>query len=44
MDRCSQCKGEMVVPEKKVLEVRIEKWMNDGQKIVYAREGDEAVS
>ncbi|KAJ8767907.1 hypothetical protein K2173_020847 [Erythroxylum novogranatense] len=41
-DRCSQCKGEKVVPEKKVLEVIIEKGMQNGQKITFPGEADEA--
>lgn len=43
-DRCPQCKGEKVVPEKKVLEVVVEKGMNHGQKITFPGEADEAVS
>ncbi|KAK1586934.1 hypothetical protein Q3G72_007727 [Acer saccharum] len=41
-DRCPQCKGEKVVPEKKVLEVIVEKGMRDGQKITFLGEADEA--
>lgn len=41
-DRCSQCKGDKVVQEKKVLEVHIDKGMKHGQKIVYPGEADEA--
>ncbi|KDP42967.1 hypothetical protein JCGZ_23909 [Jatropha curcas] len=41
-DRCSQCKGEKVVPEKKVLEVIVEKGMQHGQKITFPGEADEA--
>lgn len=43
-DRCPQCKGEKVVPEKKVLEVVVEKGMNHGQKITFPGEADQAVS
>ncbi|KAK4741930.1 hypothetical protein SAY87_025518 [Trapa incisa] len=41
-DRCPQCKGEKVVPEKKVLEVYVEKGMLNGQKITFPGEADEA--
>lgn len=40
-DRCPQCKGEKVVPEKKVLEVVVEKGMQNGQKITFPGEADE---
>ena len=43
-DGCTQCKGNKVVQEKKVLEVHVEKGMKHGQKIVYPGEADEAVS
>ncbi|XP_055849146.1 dnaJ homolog subfamily A member 4 [Episyrphus balteatus] len=39
-DRCKQCNGRKTVRERKVLEVHIEKGMRDGQKIVFAGEGD----
>lgn len=42
-DRCPQCKGEKVVQEKKVLEVHVEKGMQNGQKITFPGEADEAV-
>lgn len=42
--RCTQCKGEKVVQEKKVLEVHVEKGMHNGQKITFTRETDGAVS
>nr|GMC59011.1 DnaJ protein homolog [Ipomoea batatas] len=41
-DRCGQCKGEKVVQEKKVLEVLVEKGMQNGQKITFPGEADEA--
>ena len=42
-DRCPQCKGVKVVPEKKVLEVVVQKGMQNGQKITFPGEADEAV-
>ncbi|PRQ58907.1 putative chaperone DnaJ [Rosa chinensis] len=41
-DRCGQCKGEKVVQEKKVLQVHVEKGMQNGQKITFPGEADEA--
>ncbi|KAH0755505.1 hypothetical protein KY290_025775 [Solanum tuberosum] len=41
-DRCGQCKGEKVMQEKKVLEVVVEKGMQNGQKITFPGEADEA--
>lgn len=41
-DRCPQCKGEKVSQEKKVLEVFVEKGMQNGQKITFPGEADEA--
>lgn len=43
-DRCPQCKGNKVTQEKKVLEVHVEKGMQQGQKIVFEGQADEAVS
>lgn len=42
-DKCPQCKGAKVVPEKKVLEVIVDKGMQHGQKITFPGEADEAV-
>ncbi|ONM19663.1 DnaJ 2 [Zea mays] len=42
-DTCPQCKGDKVVSEKKVLEVVVEKGMQNGQKITFPGEADEAV-
>ncbi|XP_028051091.1 chaperone protein dnaJ A6-like isoform X3 [Camellia sinensis] len=41
-DRCPQCKGNKVTQEKKVLEVHVEKGMQNSQKIVFKGEADEA--
>lgn len=43
-DRCTRCKGNKVIQEKKVLEVHVEKGMQNGQKIVFEGQADEAVS
>lgn len=42
-DRCPQCKGGKVVQDKKVLDVHVEKGMQNGQKITFPGEADEAV-
>eukprot|EP00842_Homolaphlyctis_polyrhiza_P000969 jgi/Hompol1/1873/HPOL_002783-RA len=41
-DRCKDCKGKKVASERKILEVFIDKGMQDGQKIVFSGEGDQA--
>nr|XP_043632761.1 dnaJ protein homolog [Erigeron canadensis] len=41
-DRCPTCKGEKVTPEKKLIEVHVEKGMQNGQKITFPGEADEA--
>lgn len=41
-DRCTQCKGEKVILEKKMLEVVVEKGMQNGQRITFPGEADEA--
>jgi len=40
-DMCKDCKGKKIVHERKILEVHIEKGMEDGQKIVFSGEGDQ---
>lgn len=41
-DRCKSCNGKKVDNERKILEVRIEPGMKDGQKIVFKGEADQA--
>ncbi|KAJ6547285.1 hypothetical protein B0H19DRAFT_1211892 [Mycena capillaripes] len=41
-DRCVQCKGKKVLPEKKFLEVHIDKGMKGGQTIQFRGESDES--
>lgn len=41
-DRCSICKGKKVMPEKKILEVHIDKGMKGGQTITFAGESDQS--
>ncbi|KAF7322769.1 hypothetical protein HMN09_00056200 [Mycena chlorophos] len=41
-DRCTQCKGKKVLPEKKVLEVHIDKGMKGGQTVTFRGESDES--
>ena len=40
-DMCRTCNGKKIVHERKILEVHIDKGMEDGQKIVFAGEGDQ---
>lgn len=40
-DRCTQCKGKKVLPEKKLLEVHIDKGMKNGQQITFSGESDQ---
>ena len=42
-NKCPNCKGEKIVQDKKVLEVHVEKGMQNGQKITFPGEADEAV-
>jgi DnaJ family protein A protein 2 len=41
-DRCSNCKGKKVVPDKKLLEVHIDKGMKGGQTITFRGESDQS--
>jgi len=41
-DRCTGCQGQKTATEKKVLEVHIEKGMEDGTRIPFEGEGDQA--
>jgi len=41
-DRCSHCKGKKVLPEKKFLDVHIDKGMKGGQTIVFRGESDQS--
>jgi len=40
-DRCKTCLGKKVLPERKVLEVHIDKGMEDGQRIPFSGESDQ---
>ncbi|CAG8476904.1 836_t:CDS:10 [Ambispora leptoticha] len=40
-DKCKKCKGTKVIKEKKVLEIFIEKGMQDGQRIIMPGEADQ---
>lgn len=39
-DRCKTCDGKKISREKKILEVHIDKGMEDGQRITFSGEGD----
>jgi len=41
-DRCSNCKGKKTLPEKKFLEVHIDKGMKGGQTIQFRGESDQS--
>lgn len=41
-DRCQTCKGKKTLPEKKILEVHIDKGMKSGQTIKFTGESDQA--
>ncbi|XP_050398697.1 dnaJ homolog subfamily A member 2 [Patella vulgata] len=40
-DRCKECKGKKVSNETKILEVHVDKGMQDGQRITFRGEGDQ---
>lgn len=40
-DRCKTCNGKKTVRDRKILEVHIEKGMQDGQRIIFSGEGDQ---
>lgn len=40
-DRCKTCNGKKTIRDRKILEVHVEKGMLDGQRIVFAGEGDQ---
>jgi len=42
-DRCKKCKGVKTVEEKKILEIFIEKGMQNNQRIVMQGEADQEV-
>merc|ERR1719228_1846693 len=39
--RCKKCNGKKVIRERKILEVNVDKGMEDGQKIQFTEEGDQ---
>lgn len=41
-DMCKTCQGRKIVQERKILEVHIDKGMEDGQKIFFNGEGDQS--
>jgi len=41
-DRCTNCKGKKVLPEKKIIEVHIDKGMKGGQTITFRGESDQS--
>jgi len=41
-DMCKTCNGKKIVHERKILEVHIDKGMEDGQKISFSGEGDQS--
>lgn len=41
-DKCKECKGKKIINERKVLQVHIDKGMQDGHRITFSGEGDQA--
>jgi DnaJ family protein A protein 2 len=41
-DRCGGCNGKKTLDEEKVIEVHVDKGMNEGQRITFSGEGDQA--
>ena len=41
-DRCKECKGKKINNERKVLQVHVDKGMQNGQHITFSGEGDQA--
>ena len=39
--RCKKCNGRKVNRERKILEVSVDKGMEDGQKVTFSGEGDQ---
>ena len=42
--RCKKCNGRKVNRERKILEVSVDKGMEDGQKITFTGEGDQVTN
>lgn len=40
-DRCKNCSGKKTVRERKILEVHVDKGMQDGEQIRFGGEGDQ---
>jgi len=40
-DKCKTCDGKKIVRERKIIEVHIDKGMDDGKKITFSGEGDQ---
>jgi DnaJ homolog subfamily A member 1 len=41
-DMCKNCQGKKIIQERKILEVHIDKGMEDGQRITFYGEGDQS--